>query len=355
MNNTYKAAILSVALACANPYAALADKPKVGFVYVGPVGDHGWTYQHEAARQVLDKAGYDSTYVESVPEGADAERIIRQLASTGHDLIFTTSFGYMDPTNKIAADFPNVHFEHATGYKREHANVATYNIRFYEGRYVIGKMAGELTKSNKLGYIGAFPIPEVVRGINSAILGARSVNPDAEIHVVWVNSWFDPGKEAAAAKSLIAQGVDVLMQHTDSAAPMQTAQQEGIWAFGQASDMHEFGKDAQASAIVNNWGDYYLERAKAVENGTWQQQDIWGGFKDNMVRMGTYGAAVPADVVKLAEDTVAQIKSGQVHPFQGPVKDQSGAVQIPAGERAEDGMLLGMDWYVEGVVGQLPQ
>ncbi|MBF2734876.1 MAG: BMP family ABC transporter substrate-binding protein [Betaproteobacteria bacterium AqS2] len=354
MKKTHKAAILSVALACAHPFA-LADKPKVGFVYVGPVGDHGWTYQHHAGRDALEQAGYETSYVESVPEGADAERVIRQLASTGHDLIFTTSFGYMDPTNKIAQAFPDVKFEHATGYKRESDNVSSYNIRFYEGRYVTGKMAGELTKSNKLGYVGAFPIPEVVRGINAAILGARSVNPDAEIHVVWVNSWFDPGKEADAAKTLIDQGVDVIMQHTDSAAPMQTAEQRGVWAIGQASDMHEFGPNAQVSAIVNSWGPYYLERAKAVENGTWKQNDVWGGFSSDMLRMGQYGEKVPAGVVKMAEDTVEMIKSGAIHPFDGPIKDQSGTVQIPAGQHADDGLLLGMDWYVEGVVGQLPQ
>ena len=193
---------------------------KVGFVYVGPTGDHGWTYQHDEGRKAVEAAGIKTTYVESVPEGADAERVIRQLAQSGHDLIFTTSFGYMDPTNKVAKDFPNVKFEHATGYKREHSNVSTYSARFYEGRTLLGHMAGKMTKTNVIGYIASFPIPEVIRGINAMTLAAQKVNPDIKTKIVWVFTWYDPGKESEAAQALIDQGADIIMQHTDSTAPV---------------------------------------------------------------------------------------------------------------------------------------
>ncbi|MEM7198444.1 MAG: BMP family ABC transporter substrate-binding protein, partial [Pseudomonadota bacterium] len=226
------------------------DKLKVGFVYVGPIGDHGWSYQHNEGRLAVEEAFGDrveTTYVENVSEGADAPRVINQLANSGHDLIFTTSFGYMNPTIKVAKSHPSVKFEHATGFKRAD-NVSTYSGRFYEGRYVIGHVAGRLTKTNTIGYIASFPIPEVIRGINAAILGARKVNPDATIKVIWVSSWFDPGKEADAAKALIDQGADVIMQHTDSPAPVQTAEKRGVWAVGQASDMHHFGEKSHLAA-----------------------------------------------------------------------------------------------------------
>lgn len=333
---------------------AIAADPKVGFVYVGPIGDHGWTYQHDQGRLAVEAAGYATTYVESVPEGADAERVIRQLAQTGHNLIFTTSFGYMDPTNKIAADFPNVKFEHATGYKRGD-NVSTYSGRFYEGRHVIGLLAGKLTKTNKIGYVGAFPIPEVVRGINAALLAARKVNPEATMHVVWVNSWFDPGKEATAANTLMDQGVDVIMQHTDSPAPMQEAAKRGVWAFGQASDMHAFGPDNQAAAIIDDWSGYYVDRANAVRDGTWSSQDTWGGLASGMVAVEPYHQDLPAELVEMAKQAEADIKAGRLHPFTGPINNRDGEQVLAAGETADDGMLLGMDFYVEGVVGSLPK
>ena len=241
---------LSAALLMAGP--ALAVDLKVGFVYVGPVGDHGWTYQHDQGRQAVEAAFGDrveTTFVESVKEGPDAERVIRQLAASGHGLIFTTSFGFMDPTLKVAKAFPDVKFEHATGFKRAD-NVSTYSGRFYEGRHVIGLIAGKMTKTNKIGYIASFPIPEVVRGINAATLAAQSVNPDIEVQVVWVNTWYDPGKEADAAKALIDQGADILMQHTDSPAAIQIAEERGILAFGQASDMKAFGPNAQLTSII---------------------------------------------------------------------------------------------------------
>ena len=239
---------------------------KVGFIYVGPIGDHGWSYQHDQGRLAVEKElGIKTSYVESVPEGADAERVIRQLASSGHDLIFTTSFGYMNPTLKVAKKFKNVKFEHATGYKRAD-NLSTYAARFYEGRSVIGTIAGKMTKSNVVGYIGSFPIPEVIRGINAFTLALRKVNPEAIVKVVWVNSWFDPGKESDAAKALIDQGCDIITQHTDSPAPLQVAEKRGVYAFGQASDMKAFAPNAQLTSIVDDWSTYYISRMVCICN-----------------------------------------------------------------------------------------
>ncbi len=336
--------------------SAQAEPTKVGFIYVGPIGDHGWSYRHDVGRLAIEKELGDkvkTSYVESVSEGPDAERVISQLASSGHKLIFTTSFGYMNPTLKVAKRFPNVKFEHATGYKQA-ANVATYSARFYEGRYVIGAIAGKMTKSNVIGYVGAYPIPEVVRGINAFLLGARSVNPEVKVKVIWVNSWYDPGKEADAAKALIDQGVDVLAQHTDSPAPLQVAEQRGIVGFGQASDNIAFAPKAQLTAIIDNWDRYYVERTKAVIDGSWKKGDIWGGLKTTMVSMAPY-TNMPADVVALAKKVEADIISGKVHPFAGPIKDQSGVLKAKAGEVIDDGTLLGMNWYVEGVEGKLPK
>jgi len=338
--------------------AQAAERLKVGFVYVGPIGDHGWTYRHDIGRQAIEAQLGDqveTTFVESVAEGQDAERVIRQLASGGHGLIFTTSFGYMNPTVKVAKQFPNVKFEHATGYKRAD-NVSTYVARFYEGRYIIGRIAGAVTKSNTVGYIASFPIPEVVRGINAFTLGLRSVNPDATVKVVWVNSWYDPGKEGDAAKALIDQGADIISQHTDSPAPLQVAEERGVQGFGQASDMSAFAPKAQLTSIIDNWDEYYVSRAKAVIDGTWESVDVWDGIDAGMVEMAPYNEeALPADVVTDAKATEDAIKSGSLHPFAGPIKNQSGDVVIKEGESADDGMLLGMDWYVEGVEGTLPK
>jgi basic membrane protein A len=347
------AALAGVALLAGT---AQAEPTKVGFVYVGPVGDHGWTYRHDQGRQAIEKALGDkvkTSFVESVKEGPDAERVINQLASSGHKLIFTTSFGFMNPTAKVAKRHPNVMFEHATGYKRA-KNLSTYMARFYEGRYVAGVIAGKMSKSNVIGYVGSFPIPEVVRGINSFLLGARSVNPKMTVKVVWVNSWYDPGKEADAAKALIDQGADIISQHTDSPAPLQVAEQRGVVGFGQASDMIAFAPKAQLTAIVDDWDSYYVARTKAVIDGTWTSGDTWGGFKDGMVRMAPF-TNMPTDVAALAQKAVDGISSGALHPFQGPIKDQDGKLRVRAGERLGDGDLLGMNWYVEGVDGKLPK
>ncbi len=354
---TTSAALMAAAAMLATGPAIAADPLKIGFIYVGPIGDHGWSYQHNVGRLEIEQAfgsKVKTSYVETVPEGADAQRVIRRLASSGHGLIFTTSFGYMNPTIKVAKRFPKVHFEHATGFKRS-KNVATYSSRFYEGRHVVGLIAGKMTKTNILGYVASFPIPEVVRGINATFIAARSVNPKIKIKVIWVSSWFDPGKEADAAKAMIDQGADIIMQHTDSPAPLQVAQKRGVWAVGQASDMAAFGPKAQLTSIIDNWGPYYVARAKAALDGNWKSGDVWGGFKSGMVQLAPYNKAIPADVVAMAEKARKGIIDGSVHAFQGPIKDQSGKIVVPAGKRASDGMLLGMNFYVEGVDGSLPK
>lgn len=347
----------TVLAAGALPTQANAEDLKVGFVYVGPIGDHGWTYRHDIGRLAIEKelgAKVTTSYVESVKEGPDAERVLRQLAGDGHDLIFTTSFGFMNPTVKVAKKFPDVKFEHATGYKRAD-NVSTYAARFYEGRYVAGLIAGKMTKSNVIGYVGSFPIPEVVRGINAFTLALRSVNPKAEVKVVWVNTWYDPAKEGDAAKALIDQGADIILQHTDSPAPLQVAEARGVHGFGQASDMKNFAPKAQLSSIIDNWDGYYVARAKAALDGSWTSEDTWGGLKSGMVEMAPFSDAVPADAKKLAEAAIAGQIDGSVFAFTGPIKDQSGTVRVEAGARLDDGALLGMDWYVEGVQGKLPK
>ncbi len=344
------AAAIAAARAATRP-ALAADPLKVGFVYVGPVGDFGWSYQHDQGRKALEAALGDrvkTSFVEKVPEGPDAERVIRQLASSGHGLIFTTSFGFMNPAERVAKQFPAVKFEQATGYKTA-ANFAEYNARFYEGRAVCGAMAGHLSKKGVAGYVGSIPIPEVVMGINAFTLAARKVNPAFKTKVIWVNAWFDPGKEADAAKSLIDQGADLLCQHTDSPAVMQTAQDRRMLAFGQASDMRSFGPDAQVTAIVDDWGPYYIERAKAALDGSWTTQSVWRGMKDGLVELAAYGPAVTPAVEQAANTAKAGIVAGTLHPFTGPIQDQSGATRVPAGTTMADADLLKMDWYVEGV------
>ena len=344
-----------IALVCMALAGGALAQARIGFVYVGPIGDHGWTYRHNECRLAIEREFGDAvstSYVENVSEGPDAERVVRQLASTGHDLIFTTSFGFMNPTARVAERFPKVKFEHATGYKRAD-NLATYSARFYEGRYISGVIAGTMTKSNKIGYVASFPIPEVVRGINAFFLGARSVNPDISISMVWVNTWYDPGKESDAATTLIDQGADIITSHTDSPAPLQVAQTRGVLGFGQASDMHAFAPDAQLSAIIDNWDPYCVARARALLDGSWSSTDTWGGLDSGMVEMAAY-TNMPEEVAALARKTEEAIRSGALHPFTGPISDQSGAVVVPEGQVADDGLLLGMDFYVEGIDGSLP-
>ncbi len=314
--------------------SAYADPVKVGFVYVGPTGDHGWTYMHDIGRQAIVKELGDqveTTYVENVKYGPDAERVMRQMALQGVDIIFATSFGYMESMLNVAKEFPDVKFEHATGYKTAE-NMSVYSSKFYEGRYVQGVIAGHMSKTGKAGYIASFPIPEVIRGINAFYLGASSVNPDFDIDVVWVNTWYDPGKEADAAKVLIAQGADIITQHTDSPAALQVADAAGVKAFGQASDMIMFAPNTQLTAILDLWGPYYVERVKAVIDGTWEMQDTWGGMDTGMVAMAPY-TNMPDDIKKIAMALEKDILEGKFEIFPG----------------ASVGDLLGMSEYVEGI------
>lgn len=324
---------------------------KVGFVYVGPVGDYGWTHGHDVARKAVDAKFGDqvkTTFVENVAEGPDAERVIRQLATSGHGLVFTTSFGFMQPTAKVAKQFPKVKFEHATGYMTA-PNLAVYNARFYEGRAVCGAIAGHVTKKGVVGYIGSFPIPEVVMGINAFTLAAQKIRPDIQVKVVWANSWYDPGKEGDAAKALIDQGADIICQHTDSPAPLQVAQERGVHGFGQASDMKTYAPEAQLTAILDVWSNYYVERVQAVIDGSWQSHSVWYGFKEGMVALADYGPAVTDEAKKDAEATREGIIAGTLHPFTGPIKNQKGEEAVAAGTTLPDDKLQAMDWYVQGV------
>lgn len=354
MKLTHLLATAAIALAGA---AYADDKTKVGFVYVGPVGDGGWTYEHNQGRLAVEEHFGDkveTVYVESVPEGADAERVITQMALQGADLIFTTSFGYMDPTMNVAGKFPNVKFEHATGFKTA-PNVSTYSARFYEGRAVQGHIAGQITESNVIGYIGSYPIPEVIRGINASYLAAKAVNPYVEYKIVWAFTWFDPAKEAEAAKVLIEQGADVILQHTDSTAPQAAAAEAGnVYTFGQASDMAEFAPMPRVSSIIDNWAPYYIARTQAVMDGTWATVQTWDGIDTGMVGIGDITDAVPAEVKESALALKAAISAGEVHPFTGPVNKQDGTPWLADGEVADDGTLLGMDFYVEGLTGEIP-
>ena len=336
---------------------ASADKLKVGFIYIGPPGDHGWTYAHDQGRLMIDNMLGDhveTTYVEGVPEGPDAERAIAKLAETGHKLIFTTSFGYMEPTLKVAKRFPDVKFEHATGYKQAD-NVATYSARFYEGRYVQGQIAAKISKSGIIGYIASFPIPEVVRGINAFMLGAQSINSDMKVKVVWAYTWFDPPKEADAAKVLMDQGADIITQHTDSTAAIQAAADRGIKAFGQASDMIHFAPKTQLTAIIDEWGPYYVARTQAVLDGTWTSGDTWHGMGPGMVVMAPF-TNMPESVRQMAIETTAALTSGKLHAFTGPIYNQAGELVVEAGEVAPDfPMLATMNFYVQGVDDKLPE
>ncbi len=345
------AAIVSVAAP-----AAAQDKTKACFVHVGSKTDGGWTQAHDIGRQKLQEHFGDkieTPYLENVPEGPDAERAIERMARSGCAIIFTTSFGFMDATLKVAEKFPDVKFEHATGYKTA-ANVATYNSRFYEGRFINGQIAGKMSKTGVAGYIASFPIPEVVAGINAFLHGARTVNPEFKLKVIWVNTWFDPGKEADAAKALFDQGVDVLTQHTDTTAPMQVAEERGLKAFGQASDMIAAGPTAQLSAIVDTWAPYYIKRTQAVIDGTWTSAQTFDGLKDGILSMAPY-TNMPDDVKAMAMDTEAKIKSGELKPFTGPINKQDGTPWLKEGESADDGTILGMNFYIEGVDDKLPQ
>ena len=335
--------------------ASAADKVKVGFIYVGPIGDHGWTYRHDIGRQQVEEAYGDkveTAFVESVPEGPDAERVMRQMAKGGADIIFATSFGYMPSMLKVAKEFPDVAFEHATGYKRAD-NMATYGLRLYQARHVQGIIAGMMTKTNKICYVAAFPIPEVIREINTYYLGAKKMNPNVEIMITWANTWYDPGKEAQAAEVMMAEGCDMVAQHTDSPAPLQAAQAKGKLGFGQASDQIKFAPKAQLTATIDNWGPYYVKRVGEVMNGTWKTGDYFGHMDDGSVQMAPF-TNMPADVAAKANEIKDAIEAGQYFAFTGPLKDNTGKLQLADGVVADDAHLNTMMYYVEGINAKVP-
>ncbi|KRB20123.1 MULTISPECIES: BMP family ABC transporter substrate-binding protein [Mesorhizobium] len=335
--------------------AEAADKLKACWVYTGPIGDFGYSYQHDQGRLEVEKALGDkveTAYLENVSEGPDADRAFERLAREGCKIIFGTSFGFMDAEVKVAKKFPKVMFEHATGYKTGD-NLGIYNARFYEGRYVLGQIAAKESKSGVAGYIVSFPIPEVVMGINSFMLGAQSINPNFKAKIVWVNSWFDPGKEADAAKALFDQGADIIVQHTDSTAALQVAEERKLHGFGQSSDMIKFAPNAQLTSLTDEWGPYYISRVQAAIDGTWKPDNVWLGIKDGAVKLAPY-TNMPDDVKAMAETTEKKIAGGW-NPFTGPIAKQDGSAWLKDGEVADDGTLLGMNFYVKGVDDKLPQ
>lgn len=353
----YKNLAAALAAACfLSPAFSQSPEPlKIGFVYVAPITDAGWVRQHEEGRKAVDAAlgaKVKTTYVENVPEGADAERVIRDLAQQGHQLIFTPSFGYMEPTLKVAKDFPGVKFESVTGYKAA-PNVATSNARYYEGRYLAGIAAGRMTKTNIAGYVAGFPIPEVLQGINAFTLGMRSVNPKAQVKVVWLNAWFDPPREREAAMTLFNQDVDVIAFHTGSTAVMAAAQEKGRMAVAYHSDMRKAGPDAQIVAVTHQWGGYYTRRARAVLDGTWKSGNVWGGVKEGMIRVGDFGPKVPKAVQEEVLARQKDIASGKLKPFTGPLSDNEGREVLPAKQAFTDEQILTMNFLVSGVQGKI--
>jgi simple sugar transport system substrate-binding protein len=361
----YKNLAAAVAVACfLSPLSSLAAEPsppaskspvKAAFVYVTPVFEAGWTHQHDQGRKAVEKAlgaAVKTTVVDNVAEGADSERVVRDLAQQGHDVIFTTSFGYMEPTLKVAKEFPNVKFESITGYKTD-VNVSVANARYYEGRYLAGVAAGRMTQSNVAGYVAGFPIPEVLQGLNAFTLGMRSVNPKAQVKVIWLNSWFDPAKERDAAFALFNQSVDVITFHTASNAVMVAAQERGKMAIAYHSDMRKVAPDAQLMAVTHEWGAYYTQRVSDVQKGQWRTGNVWAGLKEGMIRVGDFGPKLPAkvrdEIVKLQQD----IAQGKRHPFQGPIADNEGKTILAIGQKLSDVQILNMNYGVAGVVGKI--
>jgi len=342
----------------AKPAAAAKAEPlKIAFAYVGPVGDGGWTFAHDNARKALEKEFGDkivTSFVENVPESADAERVLRDMASQGNKLIFGTTFGYMEPMLKVAADNKEVKFEHATGYKQAD-NMRTYDSRTYEGAYMAGVIAGKMTKSNTLGVVASIPIPEVIRNINSFTLGAQSVNPKIKTKVVWVNEWFNPPKETEAATSLINGGADVLFQNTDSPAVLKTAQEKGKRAFGWDSDMTAYGPKAHLASAIINWSPYYIKATRDVLEGKWTgNSGVWWGVKEGAIDIVSIADDVPEDTKKKVEEIKAGLKAGTFSIWKGPITGQDGKELLKKDEVADDKFLSGINFYVKGVEGKVP-
>ena len=333
-----------------------ADAIKAAWVYIGPVGDGGWTFAHDNGRKAAQEAMGDkmvSSFVESVPESADAERVLRDLAVQGNQVIFGTTFGYMESMRKLAKEFPDVRWEHATGYKTAE-NMRTYDSRTYQGAYMAGVIAGAMTKSNTLGVVGSIPIPEVIRNINSFTMGAQSMNPDISTKVVWVNKWFDPPREAEAAQSLLDQGADVLFQNTDSSAVLQTAQKAGKFAFGWDSDMTAYGPEAHLASAIINWGPYYTQAMTQVAEGTWETGTSWWGVAEGAIDIVSVSDKVPAEVKAKVDGIRAGLKGGIFKIWKGPLMDSAGKEVLADGVVADDKFLSGVNFYVKGVEGQVP-
>ena len=346
--------VISMFLGLMSSLAFAADPVKVGFVYVGPIGDHGWTYRHDIGRQQVEEAFGDkvkTSYVESVKYGPDAERVIRMLAET-NDIVFATSFGYMEPMLKVAKEFPNVYFEHATGYKQAD-NMSSYGLRLYQARHVQGIIAGMMTKTNKICYVAAYPIPEVIREINTYYMGAKKMNPKVDIDIVWANTWYNPSKEADAANVMMAEGCDMVAQHTDSPAPLQAAQSQGKLGFGQASDQYKFAPKAQLTATIDNWGPYYVKKVGQVIAGTWQKENYFGDMDEGAVQMAPF-TNMPDNVKMKAAEIKQAISDGKYFAFTGPIKDNTGKLQLKDGEVADDAHLNTMMYYVEGIDATVP-
>ncbi|PKL09469.1 MAG: BMP family ABC transporter substrate-binding protein [Spirochaetae bacterium HGW-Spirochaetae-7] len=335
--------------------AAPAAPYKVAFIYIGVPGDLGWTHEHDVGRLALEAAFGDkvkTAFMENVPEGPDATRVIRQYAQDGYDMIFATSFGYMDPMAEVAAEFPKVKFVHCSGYKTSE-NMSTYFGRIYQARYLSGIVAGKMTKTNIIGYPGAFPIPEVVRGINAFTLGARSVNPKVQVRVVWTNTWYDPVKEREAAVALLDAGADIIAQHQDTVEPQKAAQERGKFSIGYDSDMRKFVGDSVLTSPVWNWGVYYVDTVRKGMDGTWKSSQYWGGLSDDVVRLADFSPAVPQDVRDLVSTQKVKIVGGTWDVFTGPIKDNSGKLRVNEGAKMSDEELLSFAWLVEGVVGKV--
>lgn len=332
-------------------YSIPLKKPlKIGFVYIDPIGNIGWTYQHNLGRLHMDKvlgSAVRSTYVEDV-SAARAESVIRRLAETGHQLIFTTSFSYMNATAKVAQEFPEIVFEQATGFKLG-PNMGNYNGRFYETQYLTGLVAGAMTKTDKVGFILPFPIPEVYRVVNAFTIGLRQVNPRATVHPVWVNTWYNPSKESQAAQTLVSTGVDVIATHTDSPAPMQVAQKHGIWAIAQDSNQIKYGPTAQLTGVIDEWGPFYVKAARAVLENRWKPEAIWGGLKSGMVKIAPINPKVPKEILDLVDKQRQRIEGGHLQIFSGPLYDQHGTLKVASGHSLTDEDLLKLQWFVKGV------
>ncbi len=355
------AALMPAAAQTAPPTAAPTAAPlKIAFVYVSPIGEAGWTYQHEQGRLAMQKAlgkRVTTRVVEAVAEGADSERVMRDLAAQGHQLIFATSFGYLEPALRVSAEFPGVKFEHAGGYKTA-PNLNTYNARYYEARFLAGVLAGKTSRSGVAGYVAGFPVPEVIQGINAFTLGMRQVNPQAQVKVLWLNSWFDPPREREAAQTLINQGADVLTNHSGSTAVAQTTEEnfnsKGVRLIAYQSDMSRFAPNAQLTAITHQWGGHYTQVAQAVLNGTWKPQPVWGSMREGFVALAPFAASVPKDVVALVDAQRSALLAGRLKPFSAPLVDTDGKLRLATGS-LDDAAIASMNWFVQGVGGSVPK